>query len=90
MQPPTALGDARGEMKEKENAGSTMTSSSTTSSGASVLKQKYAALMESRNKVRQTDAFECARWRDGVSSRTFTRSRARHRRRRTRDARITH
>ena len=63
-------------MKEKENAGSTtaMTSSSTTSSGAGVLKQKYAALMESRNKVRQVhaDAFECARGRDrtGVSSRT--------------------
>ena len=61
-------------MKEKENAGSTtaMTSSSTTSSGASVLKQKYAALMESRNKVRQVhaDAFECARGRDGFSSRT--------------------
>ena len=61
-------------MKEKENAGSTtaMTSSSTTSSGASVLKQKYAALMDSRNKVRQVhaDAFECARGRDGVSSRT--------------------
>ena len=81
-------------MKEKENAGSTtaMTSSSTTSSGASVLKQKYAALMESRNKVRQVhaDAFECARGRDRCLLAHVARSLARHSRRRTRDARITH